>query len=585
MSDNAHKGSFGWLWRGYLRPHWPALVLAGIFMALEGSMLGFLSYMMKPMFDTVFIEGDGSALWLVGSGILAIFLIRALTSVGQKLILARVTSAAIYRMKTRLTAHLMRLDTSWHGRNPPGALIERVSNDTTAVRNVGNVVITGLGRDVVALISLLAVVLWIDWQWTLVALIGTPLLVAPTLLAQRFIRRATTQDRQLAQSMTTRLDEVFHGINPIKLNRLEEYQSHRFDSLAHQRVKAEVRAQVGRATVPALIDVMTGIGFFAVLVYGGREIIGGEKTVGEFMSFFTAMALAFEPLRRLGQISGAWQAAKISIGRVREFFDTTPSLTSPASPRAPGTGDITFEDVRLSYGDAPVLNGLTLTARAGETTALVGPSGAGKSTVFNLLTRLVDPNSGRISIGDVPVAEMDLAALRNQFSMVSQEALLFDDSLRENILLGQDVSDARLQAALKAAHVADFVKDFPEGLETPAGPRGSNLSGGQRQRIAIARALLRDSPVLLLDEATSALDTKSEAVVQAALDQLSQGRTTLVIAHRLSTVRKADRILVMTAGRVVEQGTHETLLAEGGIYAELYRLQFAEGENAPISAP
>ncbi|WP_422078154.1 ABC transporter ATP-binding protein [Vannielia sp.] len=576
MSEPAKRGAFAWLWRGYLRPHWPALVAGGLLMAVEGSMLGFLSYMMKPMFDSVFIAGESGALWTVGFGILAIFLIRAGTSVGQKLLLARVASRVIYVMKTRMVAHLMRLDTTWHGRNPPGALIERVSNDTNAVREVANVVITGLGRDVVALVSLLAVVLWIDWQWTLVALIGTPLLVAPTLLAQAYIHRTATQDRQLAQHMSVRLDEVFHGINPIKLNRLEDYQSRRFDGLASERVGAEIRNQFGRAMVPALIDVMTGIGFFAVLIYGGREIIGGEKTVGEFMSFFTAMALAFEPLRRLGQISGAWQAAKVSLGRVREMFDVQPTLTSPATPKPAAAGDIVFDDVRLSYGDAPVLNGLSLVARAGETTALVGPSGAGKSTVFNLLTRLVDPRSGRITLGGTPIDAIGLPELRSQFSVVSQEALLFDDSLRENILLGREVPEAQLASALAGAHVTDFLKDFPEGLDSPAGPRGSSLSGGQRQRVAIARALLRDAPVLLLDEATSALDTKSETVVQGALDELSQGRTTLVIAHRLSTVRDADRILVMQAGRVVEEGSHEELLAKGGAYAELYHLQFAK---------
>lgn len=568
--------AFAWIWRNYLRPHWPALLVAGLLMAVEGSMLGFLSYMMKPMFDSVFIEGQSGALWTVGLGILAIFLIRAFTSVGQKLLLARVASNVIYKMKTRLVAHLMRLDTTWHGRNPPGALIERVSNDTGAVREVANVVITGLGRDVVSLISLLAVVLWIDWQWTLVALIGTPLLVAPTLFAQAYIRRTATRDRQLAQHMSIRLDEVFHGINPIKLNRLEDYQSRRFDGLAYERRGTEVRNQVGRAMIPALIDVMTGVGFFAVLIYGGREIIGGDKTVGEFMSFFTAMALAFEPLRRLGQISGVWQAAQVSLGRVREMFDVAPSLTSPATPREVAPGDIRLHDVRLSYGDAPVLNGLSLHAKAGETTALVGASGAGKSTVFNLLTRLVDPQSGEITLGGTPIDAIALPELRGQFSMVSQEALLFDETLRENILLGSEVPEERLQAALKGAHVADFVKDFPEGLDSPAGPRGSSLSGGQRQRIAIARALLRDAPILLLDEATSALDTKSEAVVQSALDELAQGRTTLVIAHRLSTVRNADKIVVMQAGRVVEEGTHDALLAKGGTYAELYRLQFAE---------
>jgi ABC-type multidrug transport system fused ATPase/permease subunit len=240
-------------------------------------------------------------------------------------------------------------------------------------------------------------------------------------------------------------------------------------------------------------------------------------------------------------------------------------------------GDVVFDNVSFAYGSEPVLRGLDFTARAGETTALVGPSGAGKSTVFTLLARLAEPQAGRVTLGGVPVEEVALEELRGAISVVTQEALLFDESLRDNILLGrEDVPEAALQAAVRAAHVDDFLGQLPQGLDSPAGPRGSNLSGGQRQRVAIARAVLRDTPVLLLDEATSALDAASEKAVQAALDELSQGRTTLVIAHRLATVRAADRIVVMEQGRVVESGTHDTLLAQGGAYARLYRMQFEE---------
>ena len=576
--DTDRKDNLRWVWRNHLRAYWPMLLLAGLLMSIEGSMLGLLSYMMKPMFDTVFIDGQEGALYLVGLAILGIFVARAVTSVAQKQVMARMSSKVIYTLKTQLVAHLMRLDTTWHNSTSPGALIERVNGDTGSVRQVASVIISGVGRDAVSLLSLLAVVLWIDWKWTMVALIGTPLLVAPTLMTQAYIRRVTRQGRILAQGMSTRLDEVFHGVNAIKLNRLEDYQSRRYESLAWESVGNQVRNNLGKALVPALIDLMSGIGFFAVLVWGGGEIISGEKTVGEFMSFFTAMALAFEPMRRLGQISGVWQSAQVSISRLRDLFDARPSLTSPDRPQPTTSGDIVLEDVHLSYGEAKVLNGLSLSAAAGKTTALVGASGAGKSTVFNLLTRLVDPGAGQITLGGVPIDQIDLGELRAQFSVVSQDALLFDESLRENILLGAEVSEEALQEALEAAHVADFIKDFPQGLDSPAGPRGVNLSGGQRQRIAIARALLRNAPVLLLDEATSALDTKSEAVVQGALDRLSQTRTTLVIAHRLSTVRDADCIHVMQAGRVVESGSHDELLEKGGAYAELYSLQFANDE-------
>jgi len=308
--------------------------------------------------------------------------------------------------------------------------------------------------------------------------------------------------------------------------------------------------------------------------------------VGQFMAFFTAMSLAFEPLRRLGNISGLWQMAAASVERMRAIFAAEPTLTSPARPVAPprGAPEIVLKDVRLAYGDLPVLRGASFTAAAGRTTALVGASGAGKSTVFNLLTRLVDPQSGAITIGGIPTTAMALGDLRGLFSVVTQDALLFDETIRENILLGRrDVSDARLGEVLDAAHVSEFLPQLGQGLDTPAGPRGSALSGGQRQRVAIARALLRDTPILLLDEATSALDTRSEAMVQDALDRLAHGRTTLVIAHRLSTVRAAHSIVVMEAGRVVDQGRHEDLLARGGVYADLHALQFRD--RSEVSPP
>ncbi len=573
-----------WLWRTYLRQQWRLLTAALLLMAIEGSTLGVMSKLVQPMFDQVFLAGSRDALWLVGFGILGIFVLRSITSVGQRILLKQVSERVAARIRTDLLSHLMRLDSRFHQLNPPGSLIERVQGDVTEINNVWTGLITGLGRDTMAVLVLFVVAMTIDWQWTVVALIGIPALVVPSLIAQRLVRRRAAQARDIASKMSTRLDEVFHGINPIKLNALEAYQSRRYGDLIGQRVRAEVRSATGQAFVPGLIDIMTGLGFMAVVVLGGADIIAGNKTVGEFMAFFTAMSLVFEPLRRLGNLSGLWQAAAASVDRMIALLETQPTLLSPPDPLPlpAGAPEVRFEDVHLSYGDLPVLDGLSFTAAAGETTALVGASGAGKSTVFNVLARLVDPQSGTVSLGGVPVGRLALDALRGHISVVAQDAALFDDTLRENILLGRsDVSEARLAEVLDAAHVSDFLPQLALGLDSPAGPRGSNLSGGQRQRVAIARALLRDTPVLLLDEATSALDTRSEAVVQEALEGLSQGRTTLVIAHRLSTVRAAHRIVVMERGRVVDQGTHEELLARGGVYADLYRLQFADEAGAP----
>jgi ATP-binding cassette, subfamily B, bacterial MsbA len=569
---------FGWLWRGYLVRHWRWLAVAVVFMAIEGASLGVFAATMEPMFDRVFVDGDRDALRLVGAVILGVFLARAVTSWCQRVILTRINALTAAELRGDLLAHLMRLDGRFHQANPPGYLIERVQGDVTAINQIWSGIITGLGRDLVAVVTLFGVALSIDWLWTVIALVGIPVLILPSFLLQGYVRRRSRQSRELAGRMSTRLDEVFHGIAPIKLNGLEAYQSRRYDALIDQRVSAEVKTAAGQAGIPALIDVMTGIGFLGVLIYGGSEIIAGDKSVGQFVAFFTAMSLAFEPLRRLGNISGMWQAAAASIERIKALFDAEPTLISPPTPVAPPTQvpAIVLHDVHLTYGDMPVLNGASFVAEAGKTTALVGASGAGKSTVFNLLTRLVDPSSGSATIGGVPTAAMDLAALRGMISVVTQDALLFDETVRENVLLGRtDVPQARLTEVLDAAHVSDFLPNLPQGLDSPAGPRGSALSGGQRQRVAIARALLRDTPILLLDEATSALDTRSEALVQTALDRLSQGRTTLVIAHRLSTVRAAHSIVVMEAGRVVDQGSHDELLARGGLYADLYALQFS----------
>jgi ATP-binding cassette, subfamily B, bacterial MsbA len=579
-STYASSELFGRFWRGYLRPHAGLMVLALLLMMVEGSTLGLLSYMIEPLFDRVFAAGGTSALVWVGSGILALFLIRAGTSITGRWLLARINQTSAGAMQTDLLRHLLTLDGSFFQTNPPGTLIERVQGDTLAAQGAATLVIGGIGRDLVSLIGLFVVALLIDPWWTAAALVGTPLLLIPALGLQRYIRRKTMHMREQSGLRATRLDEIFHGIQAVKLNRMEAYQTARFADIVARIVRAEVKSTLGRATMPGLVDVVTGLGFFAVLMLGGREVAEGSRTTGEFMAFFTAMALTFQPIRRLGDLAGLWQVAAASLVRIYSLFDTVTISTRPAASvalPAPGAPEVRFEGVTFAYPDRPVLNGLTFTAEAGRVTALVGASGAGKSTVFQLLSALAEPLSGRILIGGVDVAGMSLADQRGLLASVSQDAALFDESLRENLILGRDgLGEDRLARALADADVAGFVAGLPQGLETPAGPRGSSLSGGQRQRIAIARALLADAPVLLLDEATSALDTRTEAVVSAALSRAQTGRTTLVIAHRLSTVRDAHKIIVLDKGRVAEEGTHDALLAKGGLYAQLHDLQLRE---------
>ncbi len=580
MTDASAGTIVRWMWRNYLRRFIPLLILATVLMIIEGSMLGLLSLTIEPMFDNVFISKDKSAIPLVAGAIFAIFVTRALTGFAQRLTMANIARRVSAALQRDLIDHILTLDTRWFQTNPPGTLIERVRGDTGAASRIWNTVMAAGGRDIVALISLLAVAMSIDWVWTVIALAGVPLVVAPIAILQRWIRSTARIVRGTAAQVVTRLDEIFHGVNTIKLNRLESYESNRFGTLIDKLIKHQLRTIAGRAAIPALMDIIAGVGFFGVIYYGGLQIIDDKKTVGEFMSFFTAMALVFDPLRRLGGISGAWQVALVSLERLYATFEEQPGILDPATPKAlpmpAEKADIVISDVHMAYQEAPVLNGLSFTAKAGEVTALVGASGAGKSTVFNLLTRLVEPHTGRISIGGLPIDQMRLFDLRNLYSVVSQDTLLFDDTLRDNIVLGRtDTTEAQLSRALNAAHITDFLPVLEDGLDSAAGPRGSNLSGGQRQRIAIARALLRDTPILLLDEATSALDAKSEVVVQQALERLSEDRTTIVIAHRLATVRDADKIVVMDKGRAVEEGTHAELLDAKGVYFGLYQLQFA----------
>ncbi|MDO5611758.1 MAG: ABC transporter ATP-binding protein [Paracoccus sp. (in: a-proteobacteria)] len=579
MSQNQtpRQNLFRRMWRDYLHSHWPIMAVAFIFMTIEGSTLAVLSWMLQPLFDRVFVGGDTAAIWWVGGIIFSLFVIRAVTLVINKSLITRVSMMVSTRMQTDLLRHILTLDQRFFQENPPGAVIERVQGDTIAVQGIWSTLITGAGRDVVALLSLFGVAIAIDPWWTLAALVGAPLLILPTVLVQRYIRRKMRDSRAQASARATRLDEVMHGIRTIRLNRMEAEQTSRYAAIVNRIRRYEIKMSATGATIPAMIDIVTGLGFVGVLALGGAEVTRGERTVGEFMAFFTALSLAFQPLRRLGMLAGSWQIAAASLERIYQVFDTKPTVHSGPRREAPADTTLRLDDVWLSYEGNPVLRGLTFTAEAGQTTALVGPSGAGKSTVFNLVTRMIDPERGQVTLGGVPVRDLDLGTLRDQFSTVAQEPALFDESLRENILMGRpDAGPAELDQAVRAAHVAEFTDLLPQGLDSPAGPRGSNLSGGQRQRIAIARAVLRNAPILLLDEATSALDTASERLVQQALDELAQGRTTLVIAHRLSTIRKADKIIVIANGQVAEQGNHDELMAQGGAYARLVALQFGE---------
>ncbi len=564
------------LWRDHIARYWPLLIVAMILMLIEGSMLGALSYLIRPLFDEVFVSGNATAATWVAIAIAGVFIVRALSGYGQRILVVTIGLRVTTALQSRLLRHLLGLDARYFQDHAPGGLIERVRGDTLALQSVSSAALMSVGRDSISVLSLLAVMFWSDWVWALLALSGVPLLILPLSALQKRIRRTTRSAREAAARLSTQLDEIFHGMVSIKVNRLENHEADRFDSEVDGFLASQLKAERGKAANPAVIDVIAAIGFLAVLLYGGRQIMGGEKTVGEFMSFFTALALLFDPMRKLSSVAGHFQTGLASLERLYSVLEAQPAILPPARPKPITNGDLVFDDIHFAYDQSPVLQGLSFTAKQGKTTALVGPSGAGKSTVFSLVTRLIDPTSGEVSLGGTNIMDADIDALRDSIALVGQETALFDETISENIRRGRlDASDAQIREAAKNASVLLFSDGLQHGLKTPVGPRGSGLSGGQRQRVSIARAMLRDAPILLLDEPTSALDARSEQLVGDALSRLSEGRTTLIVAHRLSTIRNADHIVVVDKGRVIEQGTHDALVEKKGAYARLQQLQSA----------
>ncbi|MCB1390118.1 MAG: ABC transporter ATP-binding protein, partial [Rhodobacteraceae bacterium] len=493
--NRAHDRALArWFWQTHVRRWLPLIGVAILCMALDGSMAGALSALLKPMFDEVLVAGRADMVKWVALGFGATFVIRAATAFLYRSIMAYVAEKVGAGLQRQLTQHLMTLDQSFHHNHPPGHLIDRVRGDTAELNAVFEKIIPGVGRDTVSILALLSVALWTDWLWTLVALVGVPLLVLPAAILQKLVRRMGVRARDASAAASTRLDEIFHGVQTIQRTGIESHEGERLSHVLARFVKSRVRVAAGQAAMGSMSDLVAALGFALVLTFAGSQIVAGEKTVGEFMTFFAAIALLFEPLRRMGSLSGAWQNVLASLERIHRLLAEKPRIAQPEGPLAPlpapGAETIRFDDVTFAYDGDPVLRGLSFTAEAGRTTALVGPSGAGKSTVFTLLTRLADPQGGRVLIGGADIARMDLRGLRDLFSVVAQDSALFDETLRDNVLMGApDVPEARLRQAVAAAHVDEFLPSLTEGLDTRVGPRGSALSGGQRQRVAIARAL------------------------------------------------------------------------------------------------
>ena len=566
-----------WFWSLYVREHFALLFIALIFMSVEGSMLGLLSYSIKFLFDNVLVSKDTSSILFVAVVIFSIFSIRAIAGFVHRLLTVNVCQKIIKVIQDRMVAHLLNMDVEFHQKNSPGILMDRVRADSKALsESVGEAFMT-VGRDGFSLISLLAVVFFIDWKWSLIAFLGIPFLVLPILLLQGLVRSRAGENRDYESKANVRLDEIFHGITDIKLNRAEGRERSKFFDILQLTHKVRLRLEAGMAGIPAMIDVIAAIGFLAVMVFGAIDITSGSKTIGEFMSFFTAMALIFEPLRRLSNVSGNIQVAMASLERVFKIFEEKSSIVFPTLSSVEKKFDkigIEFDSVHFSYEDKKVLENITFEIEEGTSNAIVGYSGSGKTTLFNLITRLIDPNSGLIKLNGINIKDLCSKDLRSLISVVRQDGMVFDETILENIRFGKPTaSDVEIREAAKMAYVDEFTNELKDGLNTVVGPRGSTLSGGQRQRISIARAFLRASPLLLLDEPTSALDSKSEELIQKSLSNLAKHSTTITIAHRLSTIVDCDKVLILDNGKIVGQGKHSKLLLKNSLYSNLFKSQ------------
>ena len=568
---------FKWIWSDYLKDYKVMIIIAIVLMIIEGSTFGLLSYFIEPMFDQVFAKGDHTAIKWVSLSVAGIFILRAFSAFFNKLVTIYIGQKVVAAIQKNMVRHLLTFSPNFFQENSPGSLIERVRGDTAVVERIWATVLAGSFRDLIAVFSLLIVAISIDPIWAMIALLGAPLLIIPVFFLRKLIQKTSRNSRSAAADLATRLDEIFHGISSIKLINGEKREHSKFANRLNKFVTNSISSEAGVAAIPSLMDIIAGIGFVGVLTYGGYQIIEGTKTVGEFMSFFTAIALLFEPIRRLGTIGGAWQTVFTNLERIRNIFDLDADIV-PSQTNQPKdvnfTNDIKFDNVHLSVNEKDILRGITFTAQAEKTTAIVGPSGAGKTTLFNLIGRLIDPDKGNVEIGNISVKDISLEELRHNLSYVSQDSWLFDESIEENIKIGNpNASPEDYKKAIMSANANDFIDEMPNKEKTPVGPRGSNLSGGQRQRIAIARAILRNTPILLLDEPTSALDNEAESQITKTISSLSGGRTTLIIAHKISTIKDSDHIIVLDNGLIIDQGTHSDLIDRCETYKSLYEIE------------
>ena len=572
----------------YLRPYWIRLVIATLLMLVISGCQALLALLVKPVLDDIFIAKDAGMLKIIPLAVVGIFFVRGICDYGRYYLMADVSQRVVRNLRYKLYAHLHRLSMNFFTNTQTGILISRITNDVNLVQASVTNAVTGLVRETFTMAGLIFVVFYRDWKLAFVAMIVFPVVAY---LINRFgakLKHYSTKSMKVMGDVMSILDETFSGMRIVKAYNMEEYEKTRFAVENNRYYRNWMRRLAIRAISSPLMVFMGGVSISFIIWYGGMNVIRGTSTPGNFFSFMTALFMLYAPIKRFNELNMVVQEGIAAAKRVFEILDTEPAIKDkPGAVDLPRVkGHIEFKDVWFSYDHKVVssrdleseryaLKGINFKVEPGQKIAIVGESGAGKSTLANLVPRLFDVTRGSILIDGIDIRDVTISSLRANIAIVTQEMVLFNDTVKANIAYGSDISDMdKIILAAKAANAHDFIVQMPKGYETSIGESGVRLSGGQRQRICIARAIMKDAPILILDEATSSLDTESEREVQAALDRLMMGRTTIIIAHRLSTLLGSDWIIVLNMGEIVEQGTHSELMSRRGYYSRLYELQF-----------
>ena len=577
MSDGPTRRLAARLFNEHVMPYRVRFLFAVVFMIVAAVANGAIPFILQPVFDDVFYKGNPDLLFLISGSVFVAFAIRGFASYGEAITMSVIGQRIICDLQNRLFSHLMKLDLNFYHRNSSGELISRFTNDIMLMRYSVSNVIVGLGKDLTSLVVLIAIMFYRDWMLASIAFFLLPSVVLPISKISRRMRKVTYNTQDEFGKITSQLSQIFQGMRVVKTYGMESYEITRVESATERVYELITKASRIRATTSPIIEVLGGLTTTMIIAYGGWQVLKGARTAGEFISFTGALLLCYDPLKRLGNLNSSLQEGLSAAQRVFETIDTPSMIVDKASAKAIPTvkGQLQFNNVGFTYPNGTTaLSDINLTVNQGQSIALVGASGSGKSTFINLIPRFYDITDGEILIDGVSLQDITLASLRSHIALVSQEITLFDDTIRNNIAYGRfGASEDDIIQAAKSAAAHDFIMKLPKGYDTIVGENGVMLSGGQRQRISIARAMLKNAPILLLDEATSALDTHSERHVQGALDTLMQGKTTIIVAHRLSTIINVDTIYVMDQGRIVEVGSHETLIAKNGHYADLWQAQ------------